>query len=290
MTISYFPTPPTRVDTLNFRNRADAFLSQFNQFVAEANENTDYINGVAVSVLANMNTTIANATAAQYFANAVKWVSGTTYTAGNAVYSPINFQSYRRTTNGAGTTDPSLDATNWVNIQVPIPTIAYDSRATVRGLAPYDGQILFIESVGLMRFFASSTSVDDDETCFSTGTGRWIVECPHWDLIDAMREPDDMFAQFPMFTTFTVAVNVPLFYTGAAITTSQSITVPGVKIGDTVVMAITGQNIISTITSGDAALNCFVTANDTITIFVFSEVGNVGFSGLWNFTITHKNY
>lgn len=41
------------------------------------------------------------------------WVSGTSYTAGQVRYSPITYFSYRRKTNGAGTTDPSLDTTNW---------------------------------------------------------------------------------------------------------------------------------------------------------------------------------
>lgn len=46
-------------------------------------------------------------------AGAVAWVSGTTYAVGDARYSPINMQTYRRVISGAGTTDPSLDTTNW---------------------------------------------------------------------------------------------------------------------------------------------------------------------------------
>lgn len=50
--------------------------------------------------------------AAGSLANAV-WVSGTTYAAGDVRYSPVDFLVYRRKTGGAGTTDPSLDSTNW---------------------------------------------------------------------------------------------------------------------------------------------------------------------------------
>ena len=50
--------------------------------------------------------------AAGSLANAV-WVSGTTYVAGDVRYSPVDFLVYRRKTAGAGTTDPSLDSTNW---------------------------------------------------------------------------------------------------------------------------------------------------------------------------------
>jgi hypothetical protein len=55
----------------------------------------------------------ANAVAAAASAGASVWVSGTTYALGDARYSPINVQVYRRIVAGAGTTDPSLDATNW---------------------------------------------------------------------------------------------------------------------------------------------------------------------------------
>jgi hypothetical protein len=58
----------------------------------------------------------ASATAAGAAANAVAWVSGTTYALNAAVISPINQQTYRRAIAGAGTTDPSLDATNWVKL------------------------------------------------------------------------------------------------------------------------------------------------------------------------------
>ena len=45
----------------------------------------------------------------------ILWVSGTTYTIGDVRVSPTDLQSYRRKSNGAGTTDPKLDTTNWVS-------------------------------------------------------------------------------------------------------------------------------------------------------------------------------
>ena len=41
------------------------------------------------------------------------WVSGGSYTIGQQVVSPANFNSYVRKTNGAGATDPRGDTTNW---------------------------------------------------------------------------------------------------------------------------------------------------------------------------------
>lgn len=64
-------------------------------------------------------------------AGAVAWVSGTTYTAGDVRYSPINFQNYRRKTSGAGTTDPSLDTANWAILGVDPATVYPFSNSTL---------------------------------------------------------------------------------------------------------------------------------------------------------------
>lgn len=51
----------------------------------------------------------------QFFSGGAKpWVSGSTYKAGDVVTSPAdNYQMYVRVIDGAGTTDPSSDSTNW---------------------------------------------------------------------------------------------------------------------------------------------------------------------------------
>jgi hypothetical protein len=62
---------------------------------------------------ANSATAAANSAAS---AGAVLWVSGTSYAVGYVVYSPINFQNYRCIVATSGTTDPSLDETNWLQL------------------------------------------------------------------------------------------------------------------------------------------------------------------------------
>lgn len=56
----------------------------------------------------------AAAAASAATAGAVLWVSGTTYAVGAQVYSPVTYLTYRRIIAGAGATDPSADATNWI--------------------------------------------------------------------------------------------------------------------------------------------------------------------------------
>jgi len=44
------------------------------------------------------------------------WVSGTSYSVGDKVYSPANYRSYECVVTVSGTTDPSADAANWIQI------------------------------------------------------------------------------------------------------------------------------------------------------------------------------
>lgn len=59
---------------------------------------------------------VAAASAATAVVDAQLWVSGQPYSQGEAAISPIDLQTYRRKSAGGGTTDPSLDPTNWAQI------------------------------------------------------------------------------------------------------------------------------------------------------------------------------
>jgi hypothetical protein len=116
MAITALPTPPSRDDPANFAARGDAFLGALPTFATEANAQAVAVNANAVSSAASAATASAAATSAVASANATQWVSGTTYTAGAVVWSPITYLSYRRKTTGGGTTDPSSDSTNWAQV------------------------------------------------------------------------------------------------------------------------------------------------------------------------------
>lgn len=85
----------------------------------------------------------------QFFGGGARvWVSGTTYAIGNVVLSPAdNYQQYVRITNGAGTTDPANDATNYrpfgaraiKSIQrgvITIPGATLSASATISAVDP----------------------------------------------------------------------------------------------------------------------------------------------------------
>jgi hypothetical protein len=92
MPISSLPSAPQSSDpSATFISKADAFVASLSTLVTE------------------MNAAIASV-------NMTKWISGTTYAIGDVTWSPTTFYAYRRKTAGAGTTDPSADATNWIGI------------------------------------------------------------------------------------------------------------------------------------------------------------------------------
>ena len=137
MPITALPTPPSRNDPANFATRADAFMAALPAFATETNATAVEVDNDRIASAASASTattqvglataqvalasaqrvlaeTAANAASAT--ANVTQWISGTTYALGANVWSPINAQTYRRIIAGAGTTDPSADATNWTKI------------------------------------------------------------------------------------------------------------------------------------------------------------------------------
>lgn len=84
--------------------------------VNNAWNNATAANERAVAADSSATTAAAAAASAVATAGATVWVSGTTYAIGDVRWSPVNLQSYRRSTAGAGTTDPSLDTTNWTRL------------------------------------------------------------------------------------------------------------------------------------------------------------------------------
>ncbi len=113
-TITPAPTPaPQRNDPVTFSDRVDAFVTWLIAAVAQFGALATNVYNNAVEAFNYANIASASAAYATSATGVIAWVSGTTYGVGDMRFSLINFQTYRRTTVGAGTTDPSLDTTNW---------------------------------------------------------------------------------------------------------------------------------------------------------------------------------
>lgn len=128
MPLTPFPPAPSRAAPLEFADRADAWLAHFeNPFVPEFNAaqtdiNTKQQQSTSAATQATQASSAAAESAAQSLAfsqaaaisaNVTPWQSGVSYTAGQTVFSQIDFHTYRARTNHTSGTDPFFDPTNW---------------------------------------------------------------------------------------------------------------------------------------------------------------------------------
>jgi hypothetical protein len=120
--VDVLPDAPSSQNPIPFAGIMDTFLAALAPFRAGMialvtncyNNAVDAYNS-AVGAAASLAAVVAAS-------GATEWVSGTTYGYGVVVWSPLDFLSYRRKVAGAGTTDPSLDATNWASLNVLMDT------------------------------------------------------------------------------------------------------------------------------------------------------------------------
>lgn len=165
MPITALPTPPNRNSPTTFADDGDEFLGALPAFGTELNTLTDTV--VAAE---------ANCIAAAAAAGATIWVSGTTYAAGNARYSPIDFQTYRRKTAGAGTTDPSLDSTNWARLNVAAPSVTRTVRTSNTILVEADRSTLIdITSGTFSQTFTAAATLTTGWFCWIKNSGTGVI-------------------------------------------------------------------------------------------------------------------
>ena len=166
MTITALPAPPALTDSPSeFNAKAFTWVAALDTFTNQANALAGEVDGDAAAAASSVNAAAAHvatattkaAEAAASAANAAaasgvaKWVSGTTYNEGANVWSPTDFQTYRRKSTGGGTTDPDTDTANWEQITASAtsdPTILHtaDIGVTVQG---YDATTLKSAAIGV---------------------------------------------------------------------------------------------------------------------------------------------
>jgi hypothetical protein len=108
-TITALPAAPIRgEDKVTFASKSNAFVGALATFGTEMNASIAQIN-IDVAAAAQSASTAAALT------GATKWVSGS-FVDGDARWSPIDRQTYRKIGASGGTTDPSIDVANWAQL------------------------------------------------------------------------------------------------------------------------------------------------------------------------------
>lgn len=112
--------PPQRGDRTTFSSRVDAFLmwmaaavAQFQQVATNVYDNAVGAFQSAASALLSAQVAAAQAQAAQAVSGVLVFNPAKAYAAGEAAYSLVNGQTYRRITAGTSATNPANDQTNW---------------------------------------------------------------------------------------------------------------------------------------------------------------------------------
>lgn len=139
-TISALPDAPNPLtdSQASYNSKALAFTQALPTLVTEINTVAGEVNTAKTAAETAETNAAASAQQAQAAANVTEWVSGTSYTEGDCVWSPTDHQTYRRTVSGGGTTDPSADAGNWVALTSD-GNVVGPATATADSLARYDG-------------------------------------------------------------------------------------------------------------------------------------------------------
>ena len=172
-----------------------------------------------------------------------------------------------------------------------LPYYTYDQRDLLRNWSPQDGAQALVDGLGMFVYSNSSNqilsgnnvntyqAVDDDESCFLTGNGAWLLEYPHWDVVNNWMLPDiealystTYYNGQAKFYTVSPTNRVGFLLASATSTptsinaitqTSQAVTVAGASVGDYVF--VTAPNALDS--AGRVNIFARVTATNTVTVY-----------------------
>lgn len=158
----------------------------------------------------------------------------------------------------------------------PTQTVAYDNRAALRSQTPAAGEMAIVDGLGLFVWQAGSTEPDDDESCFATSTGRWLLEAVHWDVVDAWQAPDDAARdefdedELIRFASKVLTGSATCAITSVATVSSSSFTgtVTGAAVGDRVIATPPAQLGSTAAETGKLSYHAWVSAANTVTVML----------------------
>ena len=181
------------------------------------------------------------------------------------------------------TAEPGVSAA-WAKTSAGAPLIAYDSRATLRVTSGATGDQALVGGLGLFAYQDASDEPDDDESCFATATGRWLLQAAHWDLVDAWQLPEveerdaydedeplrfaSSFASSFAAKVITGSATCAITSVAATASTSFTGTVTGAAVGDRVIATPPAELGATAAETGRLGYHAFVSAANTVTVML----------------------
>ena len=165
-----------------------------------------------------------------------------------------------------------------------IINIAYDDRAQLRGNST--GTHALVDGLGLFQYATGSDEPDDDESCFATATGRWLLQAAHWDLVDAWQLPEVeerdaydedeplRFAASFASKVLTGSATCAITSVAAAASVGFPGTVPGAVVGDRVIATPPAQLAAGANNTWRLGYYAFVSAANTVTVMLINVSGS----------------
>ncbi len=166
-----------------------------------------------------------------------------------------------------------------------VPRVAYDDRATLRAMTPVQSASIVVSGVGLFSFVVGSVEPDDDETCFATSNGAWLLEAVSFDLVDAyIGTRIEESASSGLFRS--VASTVGSVSAGQRL--AMVVDMPGARPGDLAGICLSPSS--TNVLNGNAIFYAAVTLADTVTVWFQAPNGGAGWAttGPWDITVMKK--
>lgn len=178
--ITPVPTPvPQRNDRVTFSDRVDAFVTWLINAVTEFGNVATNVAANATDAHTSALSASASASIAASSASANVWVSGTTYAVGASVWSPLNYLIYRRIIAGAGTTDPSLDSTNWASLGYQEKLVSGSNIKSINTVSLLgSGDITISANPIWVTKTSNYTAVSGDAIRANTSGGTFTITLP----------------------------------------------------------------------------------------------------------------
>jgi hypothetical protein len=129
-----------------------------------------------------------------------------------------------------------------------VPYYTFDNRVNLRTTDAPINPAALVEGLGEFRWVSGSTEADDDESCFATATGRWLLQAPSPDWVIAKCDDVLGYVQTEVNTIKSTPPQSPVFYqeftstvssiTANTVVGANTVYMPGVDVGAMIVVQL----------------------------------------------------